>query len=87
MRFTLAEARRRVAGTDRAALTAELDEHGGAPTGPLLTPAECAQPAALYDRPVRAGLTGSDTRTPPGPAYPRYTSRRLMRTAPFASPG
>ncbi|WP_225097584.1 hypothetical protein [Streptomyces sp. CoH27] len=60
MRFTQTEARRRVAGTGWAALAAELDEHGGAPTGPLPTPAECAQPAALYDRQVRAGLTGSD---------------------------
>ncbi|MFD5797672.1 2OG-Fe(II) oxygenase [Streptomyces diastatochromogenes] len=51
MRFTPAEARRRVAGTDWAALAAELDEHGCAPTGPLLTPEECAGLAALYDRP------------------------------------
>ncbi|OXY88829.1 2OG-Fe(II) oxygenase [Streptomyces diastatochromogenes] len=51
MGFTPAEARRRVAGTDWAALAAELDEHGGAPTGPLLTPEECADLAALYDKP------------------------------------
>ena len=51
MRFTPAEARRRVAGTDWAALAAELDEHGCAPTGPLLTPEECADLAALYDKP------------------------------------
>ncbi|MGW2741629.1 2OG-Fe(II) oxygenase [Streptomyces sp. NPDC001450] len=49
MEFTPAEARRRVAGTDWAA--AESDEHGCAPTGPLLTPEECAGPAALYERP------------------------------------
>lgn len=51
MRFTPAEARRRVAGTDWAALAAELDEHGCAPTGPLLAPEECADLAALYDKP------------------------------------
>ncbi|WP_070023436.1 2OG-Fe(II) oxygenase [Streptomyces sp. F-1] len=48
---TEAEVRRRVAGTDWPALAAELDEHGCAATGPLLTPAECAALAALYDRP------------------------------------
>ncbi|SOE07162.1 2OG-Fe(II) oxygenase [Streptomyces sp. Ag109_G2-15] len=51
MRFTPAEARRRVGGTDWAALAAELDEHGCAPTGPLLAPGECADLATLYDRP------------------------------------
>ncbi|MFG2122930.1 2OG-Fe(II) oxygenase [Streptomyces sp. NPDC048710] len=51
MEFTPAEARRRVAGTDWVALAAELDEHGCAPTGPLLTPEECVGLAALYDRP------------------------------------
>ncbi|WEO93808.1 2OG-Fe(II) oxygenase [Streptomyces sp. FXJ1.172] len=51
MPLTPAEARRRVAGTDWAGLAAELDEQGCAPTGPLLTPAECAGMAALYDEP------------------------------------
>ncbi|MFE8945114.1 2OG-Fe(II) oxygenase [Streptomyces sp. NPDC007856] len=51
MTFTPAEARRRVARTDWAALAAELDEHGNSPTGPLLSPAECADLAALYDKP------------------------------------
>ncbi|MFJ9817573.1 2OG-Fe(II) oxygenase [Streptomyces sp. NPDC101151] len=51
MKLTHAEALRRVAGTDWAALTAELDEHGSAPTGPLLTLGECAGLAALYDAP------------------------------------
>ncbi|MEV6835657.1 2OG-Fe(II) oxygenase [Streptomyces sp. NPDC051133] len=51
MKPTPAEARRRVAGTDWAALAAELDEYGSAPTGPLLSPAECAALAALYDEP------------------------------------
>jgi hypothetical protein len=51
MQPTAAEVRRRLAGTDWDALAAELDEHGCASTGPLLTPAECAGLAALYDRP------------------------------------
>lgn len=51
MEFTPAEGRRRVAGTDWAALAAELDDVGCAATGPLLTPAECAGLAGLYDRP------------------------------------
>ncbi|TWV55474.1 proline hydroxylase [Streptomyces misionensis] len=46
-----AEARRRVARTDWTALAAELDEHGCAATGPLLTAAECGVLGALYDRP------------------------------------
>ncbi|MGM9439278.1 2OG-Fe(II) oxygenase [Streptomyces murinus] len=51
MEFTPAEGRRRVAGTDWAALAAELDDVGCAATGPLLTPVECAELAGLYDRP------------------------------------
>ena len=48
---TPAEARRRVAGTDWTALAAELDEHGCAPTAPLLGPEECRELAALYGKP------------------------------------
>ncbi|WP_333776597.1 2OG-Fe(II) oxygenase [Streptomyces sp. IBSBF 3136] len=51
MEFTGAEAERRVARTDWSALAAGLDEHGSAPTGPLLTGRECARLAALYDEP------------------------------------
>ncbi|MFI5972284.1 2OG-Fe(II) oxygenase [Streptomyces sp. NPDC051452] len=51
MSLTPAEARHRAARTDWAALAAELDEQGSAPTEALLTPAECAALAALYDRP------------------------------------
>lgn len=51
MTLTLTQARRRVAGTDWEALAAELDEHGSAPTGQLLTPAECRDLAALYEKP------------------------------------
>ncbi|MFJ1460292.1 2OG-Fe(II) oxygenase [Nocardia sp. N2S4-5] len=38
----------RVAEQDWAALAGELDEHGHALTGPLLTPGECRSLAALY---------------------------------------
>src|SRR5207249_3530332 len=51
MTLTDAQARRRVADTEWAALAAELDVHGSAPTGPLLTPAECRDLAALYEKP------------------------------------
>ncbi|MFF8726735.1 2OG-Fe(II) oxygenase [Streptomyces sp. NPDC015171] len=50
MTLTPAEIRRRADDTDWTALAAELDAYGCAPTGPLLTPAECADLAALYDR-------------------------------------
>ncbi|WP_084479111.1 2OG-Fe(II) oxygenase [Nocardia jejuensis] len=40
-----------VAGQDWAALVADLDEHGHAVTGPLLTPERCRELAELYDRP------------------------------------
>jgi hypothetical protein len=39
----------RVAGLDWASLTASLDAHGYALTSGLLTPAECAHLASLYD--------------------------------------
>ncbi|MFC8343021.1 2OG-Fe(II) oxygenase [Streptomyces sp. NPDC057280] len=51
MTLTLNQARRRAAGTDWDALAAELDEHGSASTGPLLTPAECRDLVALYEKP------------------------------------
>ncbi|MFJ6386633.1 2OG-Fe(II) oxygenase [Streptomyces sp. NPDC091972] len=41
----------RAAETDWAALAAELDVHGCAPTAPLLTPAECRELTALYGKP------------------------------------
>ncbi|KUN23606.1 proline hydroxylase [Streptomyces antibioticus] len=49
--LTLNQARRRVAGTEWDTLAAELDEYGSASTGPLLTPAECRDLAALYEKP------------------------------------
>ncbi|SNX65682.1 hypothetical protein SAMN06272735_7521 [Streptomyces sp. TLI_55] len=51
MTLTLNQARQRVAGTDWDALATELDEYGSAPTGPLLTPAECRDLTALYEKP------------------------------------
>jgi hypothetical protein len=51
MSLTTERAARRVDGTDWAALAGELDELGCAPTGRLLTPAECRDLTALYDRP------------------------------------
>ncbi|MFI5683322.1 2OG-Fe(II) oxygenase [Streptomyces sp. NPDC051636] len=48
---TPAQARRLVAGTDWTVLAAELDELGSAPTAPLLTPDECGELAALYEKP------------------------------------
>lgn len=51
MTFTEAEARKRAADTDWAELAAELDVHGSAPTGQLLTPTECRELTALYEKP------------------------------------
>ncbi|MFE7977857.1 2OG-Fe(II) oxygenase [Streptomyces shenzhenensis] len=51
MAHTEAQARRRVAGTDWGALAAELDAQGSASTAVLLTPAECRELAALYEKP------------------------------------
>lgn len=51
MTLTETRARDRVADTDWTALAAELDLYGSAPTGPLLTPAECRDLAALYEKP------------------------------------
>lgn len=43
----------RLAALDWDALAAELDARGVACTAPVLTPAECAELAALYDDPTR----------------------------------
>ncbi|MFF4910426.1 2OG-Fe(II) oxygenase [Streptomyces sp. NPDC001260] len=51
MTLTEARARARVADTDWTALAAELDVQGSAPTRRLLTPAECRDLAALYEKP------------------------------------
>lgn len=51
MTLTPALAGRRAAATGWAAPAEELDVHGSAPTAPLLTPAECHELAALYEKP------------------------------------
>lgn len=43
---------RRIEALDWARIAAELDEHGCAATGQILTPAECAELAMGYDRDV-----------------------------------
>jgi uncharacterized protein len=48
---------KRVAGADWDAVAAELDAHGCALLPRLLTPAECARIAALYDEPARFRAT------------------------------
>ena len=42
---------------ENSPIAEELDAHGCAPTGPLLTPGECATVAALYDEPDRFRTT------------------------------
>ncbi|MGW7522168.1 2OG-Fe(II) oxygenase [Streptomyces sp. NPDC054783] len=83
MTLTPTEARRRVARTDWAALAAELDEHGSAPTGPLLFPAECADLAALYDKPELFRTTVDLARHRFGSGEYRYFTHGLP--APVAS--
>jgi hypothetical protein len=51
MTLTTDRAVRRVEATDWTALAEELDTHGCAPTARLLTPAECRDLAALYEKP------------------------------------
>ncbi|CAM5363733.1 Proline hydroxylase OS=Streptomyces alboniger OX=132473 GN=CP975_03900 PE=3 SV=1 [Streptomyces alboniger] len=51
MTLTTDAALRRADGTDWAALAEELDTHGCATTAQLLTPAECRDLAALYEKP------------------------------------
>lgn len=51
MALTLSEAHRRVDEADWPTLAGELDVYGCALTPPLLSPAECRDLAALYDRP------------------------------------
>jgi hypothetical protein len=51
MTLTTDRAVRRVEATDWTALAGELDAHGCAPTARLLTPVECRDLAALYEKP------------------------------------
>ncbi|MGW2719264.1 2OG-Fe(II) oxygenase [Streptomyces sp. NPDC001492] len=77
MTLTEAQARRRVADTEWAALAAELDVHGSAPTGPLLTPAECRDLAALYEEPERFRTTVDMARHRFGSGEYRYFTHDL----------
>ncbi|QIS18119.1 2OG-Fe(II) oxygenase [Nocardia terpenica] len=67
----------RVAEQDWAALAAELDEHGHAPTGPLLTAAECRSLAGLYDRAELFRTTVDMTRHRFGSGEYRYFTHDL----------
>ncbi|MFF7468276.1 2OG-Fe(II) oxygenase [Streptomyces sp. NPDC008092] len=62
----------RVARSDWAALTDELDAHGNALTGQLLTPAECREITALYDEPTRFRTTVDMARHRFGSGQYRY---------------
>ncbi|THA70120.1 proline hydroxylase [Streptomyces sp. A0958] len=66
-----------VAQTDWAALEAELDTHGNAPTGPLITPAQCRELTALYDQPDRFRTTVDMARHRFGSGQYRYFTHDL----------
>ena len=67
----------RVAAADWTALTDELDAHGNAPTGPLLTPAECRDIIALYDEPTHFRTTVDMARYRFGSGQYRYFTHDL----------
>ncbi|GAA1976206.1 2OG-Fe(II) oxygenase [Kitasatospora viridis] len=67
----------RLDGTDWTALSGELDEHGHALTGPLLTPAECRTLAALFDEPERFRSTVDMARHRFGSGRYRYFTHEL----------
>ncbi|MEV2195267.1 2OG-Fe(II) oxygenase [Streptomyces phaeochromogenes] len=67
----------RVAAQDWAALTDELDEHGNALTGQLLTPGECHEIAALYDEDDRFRATIDMARHRFGAGQYRYFTHEL----------
>jgi hypothetical protein len=67
----------RVASADWEALTAELDEHGNALTGRLLTPAACRDIAALYDETDRFRSTIDMARHRFGSGQYRYFTHEL----------
>ncbi|MFJ9539545.1 2OG-Fe(II) oxygenase [Streptomyces sp. NPDC101225] len=77
MTLTPDQARERAADTDWAALAAELDVHGSAPTGPLLTPAECRDLAALYEKPELFRTTVDMARHRFGSGEYRYFTHEL----------
>ncbi|MFI6277111.1 2OG-Fe(II) oxygenase [Streptomyces sp. NPDC050988] len=67
----------RVAAQDWAALTGELDEHGNALTGQLLTPGQCHEIAALYDEDDRFRATIDMARHRFGSGQYRYFTHEL----------
>ncbi|MFI1172109.1 2OG-Fe(II) oxygenase [Streptomyces melanogenes] len=67
----------RVAAVDWPALAEELDEHGSAPTGPLLTPDECREIAALYDEDAHFRTTVDMARHRFGSGQYRYFTHDL----------
>ncbi|MCZ4512153.1 2OG-Fe(II) oxygenase [Streptomyces sp. ActVer] len=67
----------RVAAQDWAALTGELDEHGNALTGQLLTPGQCHEIAALYDEGDRFRATVDMARHRFGSGQYRYFTHEL----------
>ncbi|MEV0551948.1 2OG-Fe(II) oxygenase [Streptomyces sp. NPDC050597] len=67
----------RVAEQDWAALTDELDEHGNALTGQLLTPGQCQELAALYDEDGRFRSTIDMARHRFGSGQYRYFTHEL----------
>lgn len=67
----------RVAQTDWDALTADLDAQGNALTGPILTPAECRDIAALYDETARFRTTVDMARHRFGSGRYRYFTHDL----------
>lgn len=67
----------RVAAQDWAALTDELDEHGNALTGQLLTPGECQEIAVLYDEDDRFRATVDMARHRFGSGQYRYFTHEL----------
>ncbi|WP_030675059.1 2OG-Fe(II) oxygenase [Streptomyces cellulosae] len=77
MTLTTDRAVRRVADTDWAALTEELDVHGCAPTARLLTPAECRGLAALYEKPELFRTTVDMARHRFGSGQYRYFTHEL----------
>ncbi|MFF2898897.1 2OG-Fe(II) oxygenase [Streptomyces sp. NPDC057966] len=69
--------RDQVAATDWAALTDEIAAHGSAPTGRLLTPAQCREIAALYDETDRFRTTVDMARHRFGSGQYRYFTHDL----------
>ncbi|MFI0422756.1 2OG-Fe(II) oxygenase [Spongiactinospora sp. 9N601] len=70
----------RVAAIDQDALAEEMNAHGCAPTGPLLTADECRDIAALYDEPALFRSTVDMERLRFGRGRYRYFNR------PFPAP-